>query len=160
MPHYIIDGYNVVKQIPEYMDIKLKDGREGLINILKYQRPQGNTRNKATIVFDGKGDDFLFSITKITGDNIDVMFSQNESADDHIQRMVKRSSKPGDIVVVTDDRDLRSSCKIHGAQLLYVKEFIKPKQKYSVPAKNQPKQQISQKDELALDRELRKLWKI
>ncbi|OGS26505.1 MAG: hypothetical protein A2297_01980 [Elusimicrobia bacterium RIFOXYB2_FULL_48_7] len=157
MPHYIIDGYNVVKQLPELMDRKLQEGREELIKILKFTRPQGSMRNKVTIVFDGNEDGFFTTTAQVKGHNIAVTFSQGESADDRIRYIVKRDPAPRDIIVVTDDRDLRSSVKIHGAKVMYVKEFIKPR--ITPHPDNKRKIALSSQEESEITEELKGLWK-
>ena len=158
MSHFIIDGYNVVKQLPELMDRKLREGREELVKILQYAKPQGN--NRVTVVFDGTDDGFINSTAQIKGYNIGVAFSQGESADDRIRHLVKRDSSPNGITVVTDDRDLRSSVKIHGAKVLFVKEFIKPKEKQSKTPNNRIKNRIPQNEQIEINDELKKLWRI
>ena len=52
--HYILDGYNILKQIPAFNDLSLEDGRRGLMRWIETQRPQGSVNNTVTVVFDGE----------------------------------------------------------------------------------------------------------
>ena len=51
---YLIDGYNVLKQMPELTGKSLRSGRDGLIRFIRTKKPQG--KNEVIIVFDGKSD--------------------------------------------------------------------------------------------------------
>ena len=54
--HYIVDGYNVIKQVTFLTGKKLRTGREGLVKFIEQYKPQGSKHNEVTIVFDGKAD--------------------------------------------------------------------------------------------------------
>ena len=56
--HYLLDGYNILKQIPALNDLPLEDGRRGLLRWIETQRPQGSVNNTLTVVFDGNPDFF------------------------------------------------------------------------------------------------------
>ncbi len=117
-PHFVIDGYNLIKQTAVLNKINLEDSREALVRFLKVRRPQGN--NYVTVVFDGVEGGFY--CRDISG--IEVIFSSHQSADDKIKRMVERSPKPKDMVVVTNDREIRSFAQAHMAQIKKVEEFL------------------------------------
>ena len=116
----LLDGYNVLQQMPALSGLKLEDGRRGLVRFLEANRPQGSFRNSVTIVFDGKDDIWGDDSTSL----VRVLFSHGETADDQIKRMVKDAASPGEIVLVTDDRDLGYFCRTHGAQIWSVAQFL------------------------------------
>ncbi len=118
--HYIIDGYNVIKQVSFLTGKKLRSGREGLVRFIERYRPHGSSRNKVTLVFDGQAD---VSSPQLKSQVI-VIFSKGESADDKIKRMVERSKNPKLIVVVTDDKEIMFCCRSIGATVSSVREFI------------------------------------
>lgn len=118
--HYIIDGYNVIKQVKFLTGKRLRTGREGLVWFIEKYRPQGSNRNEVTLVFDGKAD---ITSPKMKTD-IQVIFSRNEPADDKIKHLVEGSSNPKRIVVVSDDRQIMFYCRSIGARVQSVKEFL------------------------------------
>jgi len=118
--HYIIDGYNVVKQVTFLSGKKLRTGREGLVRFIEQYSPQGSKRNEVTIVFDGQSE----VISPSMKTDIRVIFSRNESADDVIKRMIEKASSPGQYIVVSDDKAIAFYCRSIGAKGLAVKDFI------------------------------------
>ena len=105
--HYIIDGYNVIKQVRFLTGKRLRDGREGLVHFIERYRPQGSKRNEVTLVFDGKADVTSPDISK----TVRVIFSRNDTADDRIKKMVEASSSPKRFVVVSDDKQIIFYCR-------------------------------------------------
>ena len=90
--------------------------------------------------------------------DIDVVFSREETADAKIKRMVEASKIPGNIAVVSDDREVQFFIKSAGARAIGVEEFINP------PKKTQPKNEDLIKPELnysqisRINQELKALW--
>jgi len=156
--HYIIDGYNIVKQLPQFIGKKLKEGRDYLIKFLKEKRPQGSIKNKVTVVFDGHSD--IFSPREnLKNYNIEIIFTRDEIADDKIKKLVKKSQNPRDIVVVTDDKDLRHSVSLLGAGVLYVREFMKYNKKKNDKIFTQSKTKLPPEEQFKITEELKKIWK-
>ena len=156
--HYIIDGYNVVKQVSFLTDKKLRSGREGLVRFIERYKPQGSKRNQVSIVFDGQAD--VSSPSMKT--DIRVIFSSNESADDVIKRMIEKASDPGQYVVVSDDKAVAFYCRSIGAKWLKVKDFIA-----NTGLKKTPRKKSSYKQEPKdlpgdvadkITEDLKKLW--
>ncbi|MFN3966639.1 MAG: NYN domain-containing protein [Endomicrobiia bacterium] len=158
MVHYILDGYNIVKQLPQFIGRKLKEGREYLIKVLKENRPQGSARNKVTVVFDG-APDVSYPSENLKNYNIEIIFTTNEIADEKIRKLVKKSPNPGNVVVVSDDKDLRRSVRILGAEVLYVREFMKYKKKKDDKVLTQTKTKLSPEEQFKITEELKKIWK-
>ena len=161
---YIIDGYNVLKQMPEYTGKKLKQGRDELIRLFKIQRPQGSLKNEVIIVFDGISsnnyiDDYLTNDYIIERQyNLKIIFTKKESADNRIKNIVIKSDNPRNIIVVTDDKELRQSVRINGAKVLNVKEFIKPIIKTNKKSFENPKKELDLFEKISINKELEKIW--
>lgn len=117
---YIIDGYNVIKQVSFLTGKKLRSGREGLVRFIERYSPHGSKRNDVTIVFDGKAD----VCSPRFESHVNMIFSRGESADDKIKKMVERAKNPKRIVVVSDDKAIMFYCRSIGAKVSSVKEFI------------------------------------
>jgi len=118
--HFILDGYNIIRQIPQFNDRKLEKERENLILFLETQRPQGSANNPVTVVFDGQPGVGGARVASL----INVIFSCGGSADDTIKDMVAQSEQRKATVVVTDDRQVRYYVRALGAKVLAVKEFF------------------------------------
>ena len=149
---YLIDGYNVLKQMPELTGKSLRSGRDGLVRFIRTKKPQG--KNEVTVVFDGKSD--IHNPQEAITD-IKIIFTQKVSADEKIRQMVEKSSQPNQIVVVTDDKEIRYSVRPLGAKVISVREFIgkvtKGKGKYSIE-----KTLLSSEEESKITKELEKIW--
>ena len=118
--HFILDGYNVIKQTALFADKKLEDGRNALLKLIESQKPQGSIKNKVTVVFDGQPG-FVGDTGKFFAD---VIFSCNETADDKIKHLVHEQKNRKSIVVVTNDRGIRYYVRSLGAKILKVEEFL------------------------------------
>lgn len=156
--HYIIDGYNVIKQVSFLTGKKLQSGREGLVRFIEQYRPQGSKRNQVTIVFDGKAE----VLSPAMKTDIRIIFSRNEEADDVIKKMVEKSSKPAEYVVVSDDKAVAFYCRSLGATWLGVKGFMANTGLKKKPHKKT--KYVSESKELSSDiadkitEDLKKLW--
>lgn len=109
-----------------------------------------------TIVFDGQPD----MASPPVSESVKVIFTSDETADEKIKRMVQASSAQKQVVVVSDDRDLRYYVRALGASVMTVKEFVKrlqPDGKNEKPAVP-PGKQISKTLEHEITSELEKLW--
>lgn len=108
--------------MPLPLPAKLEDQRAHLIRYIEIHRPQGSLNNAVTIVFDGQPDTGGWpQTTQAFG----VVFSQNETADDLIGRMVEQSSTRKSMVVVSDDRAVQMVCRSWGAQIRSVQDFMR-----------------------------------
>ena len=155
--HYIIDGYNVIKQVTFLTGKKLKTGREGLLRLIETYKPQGSSRNEVTVVFDGRAE--ISSLHPQT--SVGVIFSKGESADEKIKKMVEKSSNPRRIVVVSDDKQITYYCRAHGAKIKSVQEFlgrISTAKKNHIPPKDDDKPKLGSKLALAITAQLEDVW--
>jgi len=81
---------------------KLEDRRRHLVRFIEQHAPQGSPNNRVTIVFDGDLDIF----GGMTSTTAKIIFSQGESADDKIKRIVSQAENVKNVVVVSDDMEM------------------------------------------------------
>ena len=122
--HILIDGYNLIRQSPEFSQLDRQDiqlGREALIDMLvEYKKLK---HHKVTIVFDGINAP-LFSNNRDQVKGIKIIFSrQGESADAVIKRMAAREREKA--LVVSSDRDIVNFAASRGAATISSPEFEK-----------------------------------
>lgn len=159
--HFVIDGYNLIKQTPALNKDNLEDSRVALIKFLNIHRPQGSANNRVTVVFDGAQGNFYY---RLASPSLEIIFSGHQSADDKIRRLVEESAHPKTIVVVTNDREIQLSVRQFRAQVRSVDEFLK---KFNAPQKlKQKTDKKNSTDEKALSyslegkitEEMKRIW--
>ena len=151
--HYVLDGYNVIHQLPPLADLGPEDSRTGLIRMLQTLQPQGSFRNEVTVVFDGQ----TVNVPP-QSPGIRVLFSYEETADDVIKRLVDDAKNVRSLVVITDDRAIRYYSRAAGAGIKSVKEFFgSMKVKTSGPGTSDRKT-ISQSQEYGITQEMAQIW--
>jgi len=116
--HYLLDGYNILKQISAFNDLSLQDGRCALIRWIENARPQGSVNNTVTVIFDGNPD---FFGAAPQGDTRVIFY--DGSADDKIKLMVEEDPKRGSCVVVSDDKEIVLYARALGARSMGVRAF-------------------------------------
>ena len=161
--HFLLDGYNIVKQTSPFCDLAVDVARERFIRAIEKYQPQGSRRNPVTVIFDGRPG----NVDPILSVSVKVLFSYDESADDRIKDLVKSSDNPRNIVVVTDDREIQYHVKGLGASVWPVKAFLdkmgggqaRQGQKDTKPlvARDSPKV-LSKTQEFKINQELEKIW--
>lgn len=122
MTHLLIDGYNLIRQVPalsRHESVSLEDGRSALLGLLaRYRKIK---RLRITVVFDGSSGLSEFPEAAYEA-GVGVVFSPAGSdADSIIKRWLERE-KSG-IVLVSSDRELIQSARLHGAGFLSAREF-------------------------------------
>ena len=161
--HYLLDGYNVLKQIPAFRDLPLEDGRRGLLRWIDIARPQGSVNNKVTVVFDGHPDHFggmQQSFADGTQGEVRVIFSDGCSADDKIKLMVEEDTDQKNCVVVSDDKDIFLYARSLGAKIMSVASFTSlrvPRAGHTASQGSDGKY-ISLSDQKKINDELGPLW--
>jgi predicted RNA-binding protein with PIN domain len=126
--HFLVDGYNLLYALEELPSGSLQQKREKLLSLLKQRRPQG--KNKLTVVFDSRQ-----GLGNQTQDNdITVVFTAGETADDWIGGKVRKTHQPRSLVVVSNDQGIRLDIRGTGARFISVENFLK-----GTPAENCPK---------------------
>lgn len=122
MVHIIIDGYNMIRQIPALSAperVSLENGRKNLLSLLaRYKRLK---HHPVTVVFDGASTMSEFAPAgKELG--ISVRYSpENSSADEVIARLAQKEKNAA--VIVSADRSVIDAAERAGAATLSVKEF-------------------------------------
>ncbi len=124
---YYIDGYNVLHKSRRLRHLIATDNetaREGLID--KVAHLCSTTRNRAIIVFDGRGRNVAETVAHYRGvPNMEVRYApQNSTADAVIERAVYRHENRLDVVVVSNDRGLRDLCAGMGAMVMGADSFL------------------------------------
>jgi len=113
-----VDGYNLIRQDPALKSLEqrsLQTAREALLARLCVHFPSRTC--DITVIFDGSGEKLPYSATQRYGP-VKVIFSQNgESADDVIRALVTASQDPSQVLVLTDDRELRDLTTRLGGQV-------------------------------------------
>lgn len=119
--HLILDGYNIIRQTSGFAELALDVGRQRLIRTIERQRPQGSGRNQITVVFDGRPG----RERPAASETVQVVFSEDRTADDWIKEFVGKTDNPRQVVVVTNDRDIQFHVKALGAAVWSVAEFMR-----------------------------------
>ena len=156
MRHFIIDGYNALFKIKSLLR-KPYQTREGFIQYIRVSKPFGSIRNRVTIVFDGTAG-VVFNQKHFYAP-INVIFAKNESADDLIIRMVKAEKNSGEIIVVTDDREVREKTQSLGCSTLSVLQFFKDLTKKKETEEKEKPEPDSKEGE-NITEEMKKEWGI
>jgi len=153
---YIIDAYNTINHIT-FTSIrkKTKDPQRALLNFLSSRRSGRTSKNKITVVFDGYP---KASTQKLEETGIDIVFSKEETADARINRMVETSKSPGNIVVVSDDREIQFFIKSAGARSTGVEEFINPQVRPQRKEEDTIKPELNYSQISKINQELKELW--
>jgi len=150
--------------MPELTRKEFDEARVSFIKLIEIHRPHGSVRNTLTIVFDGKP-----GMTNVTSTSVvKVIFSQGESADDRIKSMVAKADNKKNMVVVTDDREIRYNVRAQGARLQSTAEFTAKLRtstaranqlvKSKSPEEASGKKQISRTAEFKINKELEQVW--
>lgn len=118
--HFILDGYNLIKQNERLAFLKLQDARDVFLARIKAQNLQGSAKNSVTVVFDGQ----LETNRQWYSPGIEVVYTGGETADEWIKRFVEDCQRPKNLVVVTDDREIRCFVKSLGASVMGARAFL------------------------------------
>ena len=144
---YIIDGFNVVHRIPTLKSSS--NPWQDLISYIRQKKLTGSKNNRVCIVFDGN------PCPDVLGERqYQILFSCEREADDIIKERIQRAKNKRQLVVVSDDREIRDFAKRHDATSLRVMDFIKVKKN---PKKEEGKD-ISYSVQQEITEELRKIW--
>ena len=157
--HYILDGYNIIKNSKLSFPDKLEDQRTALINFIKENKPCGSMNNKITVVFDAKKAGLGFLNQEVFDkSNIRIIFASQESADEKIKNLVESSKNPKNIIVVSDDKGIKFFIKSCGAVSLSPQEFINKTEVKLRKAQRPLAPELSYSQAEKINRELKKIW--
>lgn len=142
--------------MPIWQTLTLRAGRDSLVKFIKENNLEGSQRNKVTIVFDGKSE-VLDSFLK--DNKIEIIFTKGQSADDKIKNLVRLSKNPKEIVVISEDKDIKFSVRSYGAKVLTIKEFFKKDiSNGHKPIEKTQKPELTLMQMQKINEELKKIW--
>jgi len=153
MAHFIVDGYNVIRQSDLFSGGPLRAQRERFLRWIEDRNPQGSSANVVTVVFDGRSDVFSPTWPGPTR----VIYSCGQDADGAIKDLVDRLSNPSQAVVVTDDREIQRWVRAVKAQVLGSGAFLLAG---ASPTVRRSAVVLDASDVEAINDELRTLWKL
>jgi len=110
----LVDGYNVIKNDPVLHALErhsLAVARDGLLTRLMTRFD--HETNDITVVFDGPAEDLPVPRSQRRG-GVTIIFSQGEPADRVIDRLASQASPRRQVVVISDDREVRRSVEQRG----------------------------------------------
>ncbi len=88
-----------------------------------------------------------------------VIFSCESSADERIKEIVESAAVAKNLVIVSDDRQIRDFARLCGALSLGIEEFLgRGEKKKRVEDNGQSKPDLSYGDSQKINEELRNLW--
>jgi predicted RNA-binding protein with PIN domain len=112
--HYVVDGNNVMGQIPGWHRDKPGARRKLLENLARFARVKPA---RVTVVFDGAPDKGLPDGSAYHG--VKVLYAEKGSdADSRIVRLVESTREPASLNVVTSDRNLAFLVRSLGTSVL------------------------------------------
>jgi predicted RNA-binding protein with PIN domain len=152
MPHYIIDGYNVVFNREEFRRGRnLEESREVFCRLLDSYA--SGKKVEITVVWDGSGNPG--AAARKTGRIKNVYSSSGMNADEKIIRFVQRAHNKGRITVVTDDRQIIGTVRYIGAQVKNVNDFLslvgRPKRTSKIHLRRRGGESDSVKEKVSAD---------
>lgn len=121
---YIIDGYNVINNpLFSKRHKKSQEPRREFLEFIRLGHLTGSFKNKVLIIFDG-----FSGLEPLNAErfNIDIVFTQEETADNYIKRIVDKSANTKNIIVVSNDKEIGFFIKSSGARSQSVEEFLSP----------------------------------
>lgn len=155
---FIIDGYNVVKHaaFTPPKKIHINEPELLLAETVKLEKLCGSTRNTVLLVFDGYP---TGPYQKRPVEGSEIIYSQEESADERIKKLAERAPNPKNVVVVSDDREIRLFVRSLGIKTVSVEQFLFSGKKRAIAQKTALyKADLTYSEMAAIDNELRKLW--
>jgi hypothetical protein len=156
---YIIDAYNLINH-PAFKPASKPslNIQQELVDFIKFNRLTGSKNNHLVLVFDGfppRSEDIPRQ------DGLLCVFSRRQEADELIRKIIEDSVSPKNIVVVSDDKEVRLTSRFLQAQVCGVEEFICGKKDNRPPGR--PKAdavdfKLSYAKMQKINAELRKRW--
>jgi predicted RNA-binding protein with PIN domain len=131
----VIDGFNLIYKFPELEEMmyanRLNDARKGLLNILvNYSNHKKG--NRFYIFFDGKKEKGSVVSEDELGD-MKIFYSMDVVADHKIKQFVRFSPNPGNLFVISSDKELMHYAKKFGAKSIRSEEFAETITKEVIP---------------------------
>ncbi len=158
---YVIDAYNVIhhRSFSKLSNKKNHDLRLALPILIRNKKLAGSPNNKVIIIFDGYASAEDSMALREANPGMKIIFSEDESADERIRKIAEDSSGNKNIVIVSDDNEIKLFSKLFKVGYLSVKEFLKDEDLKSSRAgddNREPGLNYSQVNDI--NQELKKLW--
>ena len=158
MKSIILDAYNVIHSIPE-LSVKLKSGlqeaRRALLNFMVDWKQSRGYKGDICIVYDGRDGVINDEGSKLWGIKC-IFTSSKEEADDRIISMVRKASKPSEIVVISEDGKVVNGCKVHEANVESPAFLKRKRKKKSDMIEPQSKGSLSRRSEKEINEHYKK----
>ncbi len=156
---FILDGYNILKHplLTQLINKKIKDQRLALLEFIRIRRLTGSPKNRVTVVFDGYPDARETAGLDTIG-AVDIIFSRRETADERIRKMVEDAGNPKNIVVVSDDKEIKFFVRAYGAKPLAIKDFIADKKRGFEREEDLWEAKLGFAEMHKINEELRQIW--
>lgn len=156
----VVDGYNVTQRSAQWRRLPIATARRQLSAYLQHFRWPVPIK-ETILVFDAGQSQDLWPVQQIT-EHFWVRFA-SPSADAYIQQLIRTSSKPQFLLIVTDDGEILQTARQHGAaclstQELLAKHFGKPKPSSQGVSEEKEKHTLSSKDLRTITEELTQRW--
>ncbi|MFH2068856.1 MAG: NYN domain-containing protein [Candidatus Omnitrophota bacterium] len=169
--HWLIDGYNLIRQV-DFLQAEehkgLAYGREALLKFLaEFSRRRIKGKSRITVVFDGPKIEPIPARFRMESDNssssfppapagIKTVFSRGTTADQIIEELITESSNPADITVVSADGEVKRFARRHRCATLDPAGFL---EKIFAPDKTpKTKHSLHPDRRNQIESELRKHW--
>jgi len=152
VPHYLIDGFNLFHKIRVLEDSTTP--RSDLVQYIRRNNLTGSKNNRVTIVFDG------FETAELSVDpDYHIVFSDNRTADDVIKEIIRGATHKRDVVVVSDDNEIRDAARQEGAQVWHTHEFLADrKSNRSSSREKDDDRNLSPSQMMDITDEFKKIW--
>ncbi|MFA4984215.1 MAG: NYN domain-containing protein [Candidatus Omnitrophota bacterium] len=153
---FIIDGYNVIRHRSFPVNITGKTmPHQALLKYIRNNRLCGSAKNRVTVVLDGFAPAGRHSALLPSAE---IVYSGEENADERIKGMVEESQDPRNLIVVSDDREIRFFVRSKGVKVLKVEDFITPRRIRIGSREELAKPELSTEELSFINEELRGLW--
>ena len=126
--HYLIDGHNLISQLP---DISLDDPNDEAKLVLSLRKwAAAGRKRQATIIFDGglPGGNWRYMSR---GQVKDTFETEGRSADDLLISRIRQAKNPAEFTLVTSDREILAEAKARRMPFMTSETFSKQLQKIS-----------------------------
>ena len=148
---YFIDAFNLIHKIGSMCESS--SPHNDLIHFIKSNRLVGSSNNRVIIVFDGHEGPGIYPEREYQ-----LIFSGDRTADDEIKALIIRAKNKSQLIVVSDDRDVRDFARREGAKIKRTNEFLsKVARPMSFHAPGDEKE-ISYDRRMKINSELEKIW--
>ncbi len=130
---YVIDAYNLINH-PAFKPASKSPVsiHQALADFIISHKLTGSKNNSIVLVFDG----FAPRQEEIPwGAGLHCVFSRTLEADELIKRIIEASAAPRNIVVVSDDKEVRLTSRFLHAQICSVESFICAKKNTALDAR-------------------------